>query len=107
MKAHTASLEIPVKITPFFSVSPFFRYYTQTATKYFKPCQGHTVKDTYYTSNYAYSAFSSQYYGVGIHIAPPGGIWNSNLSSLEIRYGHYSQSTDLSSSIISFAFEFK
>jgi Protein of unknown function (DUF3570) len=107
MKAHTASLEIPVKITPFFSVSPFFRYYTQTAVKYFQPCQGHTVKDTYYTSNYAYSDFSSQYYGVGIHIAPPGGIWNSNLSSLEIRYGHYSQSTDLSSSIISFAFQFK
>ena len=107
MKAHTASLEIPVKITPFFSVSPFFRYYTQTAIKYFQPYQVHTAKDTYYTSNYAYSAFSSQYYGVGIHIAPPGGIWNSNLSSLEIRYGHYSQSTDLSSSIISFAFQFK
>ncbi len=107
MKAHTASLEIPVKITPFFSVSPFVRAYTQSAIQYFKPYQSHTSKDSYYTSNYAYSAFSSQYYGVGIHIAPPGGIWNSNLSSLEIRYGHYSQSTDLSSNIISVAFQFK
>ncbi|NDE10361.1 MAG: DUF3570 domain-containing protein [Chitinophagia bacterium] len=107
IKAQTASLEIPVKLTPFFSVSPFFRSYTQTAAKYFQPCQGHTTKDTYYTSNYAYSAFSSQYYGVGVHISPPGGIWNSNLSSLDIRYGHYSQSTDLTSNIISFAFQFK
>ena len=35
LQSHTASLEVPVKITPFFSISPFYRYYTQTAVKYF------------------------------------------------------------------------
>ncbi len=105
--AHTASIEVPIKITPFLSVSPFYRYYTQTAAKYFSPYEGHTAKDTYYTSNYAYSAFSSNYFGVGIRTAPPGGVWKSAISSLEIRYGHYTQTTDLNSNIISFNFSFK
>ena len=107
IKAHTASLEVPVKVTPFFSVSPFYRFYTQTAAKYFSPYQTHSATDTYYTSNYAYSAFNSAYYGVGVHIAPPGGLWKSALSSLEIRYGHYTQTTDLNSNIISLNFQFK
>jgi hypothetical protein len=107
ISAHTASLEVPVKITPFFSVSPFFRFYTQTASRYFAPYGAHSSSDTYFTSNYAYSAFSSNYYGVGIHAAPPGGVWKTALSSLEIRYGHYTQTTDLNSNIISFNFQFK
>ena len=32
--SQTASLELPVKITPFFSVSPYYRYYRQTAAKF-------------------------------------------------------------------------
>lgn len=107
IKAHTASLEVPVKVTPFFSASPFYRFYTQTAATYFAPYQTHTATDAYYTSNYAYSAFNSAYYGVGLHIAPPGGLWKSALSSLEIRYGHYTQTTNMNSDIISFNFQFK
>lgn len=107
IKSHTASLEIPVKLTPFFSVSPFYRYYTQTAAQYFAPYMSHTASDTYYTSNYAYSAFNSSYYGVGIHLAPPGGVFKSQLSSLEIRFGHYTQTTELNSNVISFNFQFK
>jgi hypothetical protein len=41
LQAHTASLEVPVKLTPFFSISPFYRYYTQTAVKYFAPYEAH------------------------------------------------------------------
>lgn len=105
--AHTASLELPVKLTPFFSVAPFYRYYTQTAAKYFAPYATHTQAETYYTSNYSYSAFNSSYYGVGVHIAPPEGIWKSALSAVDIRYGHYSQTTNLNSDVISFNFQFK
>jgi hypothetical protein len=107
IKAHTASLEVPVKITPFFSVSPFYRYYTQTASNYFAPYESHTASDKYYTSNYSYSALSSNYFGMGFHYAPPGGIGKTDLSSLEIRYGHYTQTTDLNSNIISLALQFK
>lgn len=113
LTSHTASIEVPYKITPFFSVSPFYRYYTQTATKYFSPLYGHKVdavgnpKDTYYTSNYASSAFSSNYVGVGLRSAPPGGFNNSYLASLELRFGHYVQTTDLNSNVISLHFTFK
>jgi hypothetical protein len=107
--SHTAEIEIPVKVNAFFSVSPFYRYYTQTGTKYFNTYGTHSVTtvEKYYTSNYSLSALTSQFAGVGIHLAPPNGILNQHVSAMEIRYGHYTQSTDLYASIISVAFTFK
>ncbi len=113
LTSHTASIEVPYKITPFFSLSPFYRYYTQTATKYFAPLYQHMVdaagnpKEQYYTSNYASSAFNSNYYGIGMRSAPPGGFKDTYLASLEVRYGHYVQTTDLNSNVISLHFTFK
>ncbi|MBZ5858711.1 DUF3570 domain-containing protein [Flavihumibacter profundi] len=105
--SHTAELEVPVKITSFFSVSPFYRYYTQTGSKYFGAIGTHTAADQYYTSNYSLSALNSQFMGVGIHLAPPGGIFNQHVSAMEARYGHYTQTTDLYAHVITFAFTFK
>ena len=107
LTSHTAEVEVPIKLSSFFSVSPFYRYYTQTAAKYFKPYGAHTASDTYYTSNYSLAALTSQFIGAGVHMAPPNGIMNQHFSALEIRYGHYTQSTDLYASSISFAFTFK
>ncbi len=45
LRAHTADLEIPVKLPQAFSVSPFYRYYTQGGTKYFKPDGEHTADE--------------------------------------------------------------
>jgi len=106
LQSHTASLEVPVKITPFFSVSPFYRYYTQTSVKYFASYEVHTASDQFYTSNYSLSAFDSQFYGVNFRIAPPKGLFNG-LNSLELRYGHYSQTTNLVSDVISVDLKFK
>jgi hypothetical protein len=58
LKSNTFSLETPVKISPFVSVSPFYRYYSQTAAKYFAPYQQHTAFDDFYTSNYDLSKFT-------------------------------------------------
>jgi hypothetical protein len=107
LNAHTASLEVPVKITPFVSVSPFYRYYVQTETKYFAPYQEHTEEDTYYTSNYSLSEFSSHFFGAGFRLSPPDGIFNTYLNALEIRYGHYTQTTGLVSNVISMNLKFK
>ncbi len=105
--AHTASLEMPIKVTPFFSVSPFYRFYTQTASTYFAPYEMHKATDAFFTSNYSYSAFSSNYFGAGIRVAPPGGVWKSAISALEIRFGHYTQTTALYSNVLSINLEFK
>ncbi|MBN9385548.1 MAG: DUF3570 domain-containing protein [Chitinophagaceae bacterium] len=107
IRSHTASLEVPVKITPFFSVSPFYRYYIQTASDYFAPYAQHLKTDQYYTSNYALSAFSSNFFGAGIRLAPPNGVFGTHLNSLEIRYGHYTQTTDLISDVISLHLQFR
>jgi hypothetical protein len=107
IQSHTADIEVPFKITPFFSISPFYRYYVQTAAHYFAPYMEHKTTDAYYTTNYALSAFNANFFGVGVRIAPPGGIFKSKLNSMEIRYGHYTQTTDLVSNVISVALKFK
>ena len=107
VRSHTASLEVPIKVTPFFSISPFYRYYIQSASTYFAPYKVHTPADEYYTSNYALSAFSGQYFGTGIRLAPPGGIGNGHLSMIEIRYGHYTETTNLVSNLIGLNLTFK
>lgn len=106
LQAHTESLEVSIKFTPFISVAPFYRYYTQTAVRYFAPYEMHSITDQFYTSNYSLSAFNSQFFGVNFRIAPPKGIF-TGLSSLELRYGHYSQTTDLVSDVISLDLKFK
>lgn len=107
IRSHTASLEIPVKITPFFSISPFYRYYIQTASTYFAPYGKHTPADEYFTSNYALSAFSGQYFGANIRLAPPRGVLRTHLSVLELRYGHYTETTDLVSNVIALDLTFR
>jgi len=107
LRSHTASLETAVKLTPFFSVTPFYRWYMQTAADYFAPYEAHQKTDDFYTSNYALSAFHSSFFGVGVRLAPPGGILNSHWKMLEIRYGHYTQTTDLVSDVISLNLQFR
>ncbi|WP_431209258.1 DUF3570 domain-containing protein [Puia sp. P3] len=107
VRAHTASLEIPVKITPFFSVTPVYRYYTQTAANYFAAYGDHVHSDNYYTSNYALARFNSSFFGGGFRVAPPKGVFGTHLSSLELRYGHYTQTTDLVSDVISLHLQFR
>ena len=108
IRSNTVGLETAIKITPFFSISPFYRYYDQTAAKYFAPYGTHSPTDEYYSSNYAYSQFHANFYGIGFRVAPPKGVlgWQS-LHDMEIRYGHYSQSTDLVSNVVSLSLGFK
>ncbi|GGG97832.1 DUF3570 domain-containing protein [Pedobacter zeae] len=108
IKAHTAELEIPVKINSFFSVSPFYRYNNQTGTKYFAPYGQHLPSEQYFTSDYDLSTLTSDFYGAGIRFAPPKGVFGwQRLNMLELRYGHYSRSTSLVSNIVSLNLKFK
>ena len=108
VKAHTASLEIPYKVSPFVSVTPFYRYYVQTAAKYFAPYKVHQLADQYYTSNYDLSAFTSQFVGVNIRITPEKGVFHiPYFSMVEFRYGHYFQSTGLVANNVGINLRFK
>lgn len=102
INSHTVQLESSVKISPFLSLTPFYRYYTQTAADYFKPINANKLTDAYYTSNYDLSAFNSNFYGAGIRLAPPKGVFGiQRLNMLELRYGHYKRTDGLKADIIS------
>lgn len=108
IKAHTASLEVPYKVSPFVSVSPFYRYYIQTASSYFSPYEQHAPSDTYYTSNYNLSAFTSQYFGINVRITPEKGVFNIPFfNMIDLRYGHYTQTTGLQANNIGINLRFK
>jgi len=108
IKSHTADIEVPVKLTPFLSVSPFYRFYSQTAMKYFAPYQQHTASNQYYTSNYDYAKFNSSFFGAGLRLAPPGGVFGAaHFQSIELRYGHYAKTVSLQSNIVSLHLKFK
>lgn len=108
LSAHTFELETPIKVTPFLSVSPFYRFYQQKGVKYFAPYQEHGTTETYYTSDYDLSTFSSNMLGMGIRYAPPGGILHiARLNAVELRYGHYDRSTGLNSDIVTLLVKYK
>ncbi|MGI4739773.1 MAG: DUF3570 domain-containing protein [Janthinobacterium lividum] len=115
IRAHTFELEVPVKVTPFFTLYPFYRYHTQTAADYFAPYLAHSVTDDFYTSDYDLSAFSANKAGVGLRYAPlyglgrfktPFGHGITKFKSLDLRYGYYRQSTGLTANVVSFDLSF-
>ena len=108
ISAHTADLELPVKITPFFSLSPFYRLHAESGARYFAPYAMHQVRDSFYTSDHDLSTLTSNFMGVGLKLTPPKGIlgWN-HLASVEFRYGHYTQSNGLNANSLGLALKFK
>jgi hypothetical protein len=101
LQAHTASLELPVKIGPFLSIAPLYRYYRQTAAEQFAPYASHRASEAFYTSDYDLSALDSHFMGLNVRLAPARGVFGiRHFSMLELRYGHYLRSDGLQSDII-------
>ncbi|WP_121353689.1 DUF3570 domain-containing protein [Flavisolibacter nicotianae] len=108
LTAHTAQFETSMKLSPFFSLTPFYRYYKQNSVNYFAPYKVHSPSETYYTSNYDLSAFNSHFYGAGFRLTPATGVFHvQRISALELRYGHYNRTTGLNSDIVSLNLQFK
>lgn len=108
IKSNALQLETVYKITPFFSVTPFYRFYQQSAADHFAGYKEHTAVDEFYTSNYDLSKFNSHFYGAGFRIAPPNGVFKiKQLNALELRYGHYQKTTGMNANIVSLHLKFK
>ncbi|MDJ0366686.1 DUF3570 domain-containing protein [Hymenobacter sp. H14-R3] len=115
IRAHTLELEVPVKVSPFFTLYPFYRYHTQTSADYFAPYLAHSVTNEFYTSDYDLSAFSAHKAGLGLRYAPlyglgrfkiPLGHGVTKFKSLDLRYGYYRQTTGLTANVVSFDLSF-
>lgn len=108
LTSHTAELETAIKLTPFTSISPFYRYYRQTSIDYFSGFGNHKITDEFYTSDYDLSGFDSHFFGAGFRKISVNGILGiKKFNMVEIRYGHYSRQTGLVSDIISLNAKFK
>jgi hypothetical protein len=108
--ANTLELETPIKIGPFFSFYPFYRYHTQTAADYFAPYKEHDLAEEFYTSDFDLSEFNSHKVGVGVRYSPLLGIAEGHFpfrrkttlfKSIELRFGNYWRSDGLKAFIIS------
>ncbi len=113
--AHTFEIEAPVKVTPFFVLYPFYRYHTQTASKYFAPYLEHSITEKYYSSDYDLSAFSANKVGLGLRYSPVYGLARfktpfkgrvAKFKSLDLRYAYYRQSTGLVAGLASIDLSF-
>lgn len=120
IRAHTFSLETPLKINRDFTVSPFYRYHIQTASTYFAAKAEHSVVQDFYTSDYDLSALNSHKMGVGIKYYPTFGLLRSQplvkymnrkdilgykalfmLKYIELRSTYYTRSTDFKAWLVS------
>lgn len=107
--SHTASIELPVKISDKFTLYPTYRYYIQTAADYFAPYEQLFSTDEFYTSDYDLSKFDSNQFGFGVSytdIFTKGKIWKFGLKNVDLKYSNYKRNTGLSAGIISAGFKF-
>ncbi|UII25472.1 DUF3570 domain-containing protein [Fulvivirga maritima] len=107
--AHTADIELPISITPYLTISPFYRFHTQTKADFFAAYQQHSIDQEYYTSDYDLSGFNSHKLGLGIYYSPLYGIGRMKLSKnklsilkgIAIRAANYRRSDGLEAFLIS------
>ncbi len=118
ISAHTASVELPIMVSPSFIVSPFARYHTQTAADDFYEFGQASASNTpeFYTSDYDLSDFNSLKVGVGFQYSPVMGVSNfkspfrrnktAQLKSIGLRTAYYDRSDGLNAWMVSLDFGF-
>ena len=113
--AHTASLELPLKLSTAWAVAPFYRYHTQTAADFFAPFGVHTSDQLFFTSDFDLSALSSHNVGVGLRYEPLYGLARArlpgnrlfNFKAVEARGSYYDRSTGLTAFTASVQLSFR
>ncbi|WP_031426385.1 DUF3570 domain-containing protein [Flavimarina sp. Hel_I_48] len=109
IRSHTASLEVPIKVAPKFTIYPSYRYYTQTASDYFAGYESHLSTEAFYTSDYDLSNFNANQYGFGAtytDIFTKIHIWELGLKSIDLKYNRYARNSKFKADIIAVGFKF-
>ncbi len=109
INSHTASIELPIKISDKFTLYPSYRYYKQTAADYFAPYEQHLSTEEFYTSDYDLSQYDSNQFSFGVNytdIFTKFRIWKYGLKSIDLKYTQYDRNTSFNANIISAGFKF-
>ncbi|MBT0607406.1 DUF3570 domain-containing protein [Aequorivita echinoideorum] len=109
ISSHTASIEIPIKISDRFTVYPNYRFYNQTASDYFAPFETHLSSEEFYTSDFDLSEFSANQYGLGISytdIFTKFHLGKYGLKSVDVTLNRYQRNTGLNYMLFSAGLKF-
>jgi hypothetical protein len=92
IQAHTINLETPIKIIPQLTFVPFVRYYNQSGSTFFFPYQSASPTESFFTSDYDLSSFTSVKFGAGLRFRS---VRDNFFKRLSIRYARYTRSDGL------------
>lgn len=107
--SHTASVELPIKLTDKFTIYPSYRYYGQQAADYFNGYDQHISTQDYYTSDFDLSDYVAQQLGFGItytDIFTKFKISKIGLKSVDLKVYKYDRDTSFNSWIALGGFNF-
>ena len=110
VNSHTASVEVPVKITDKFTLYPSYRFYNQTASDHFRPFETALTTEEFYTSDFDLSEFTANQFGFGLtytDIFTKTRVWKLGLKSIDLKFYQYDRNTTFSYSIITTGFKFE
>ncbi|GGF73831.1 DUF3570 domain-containing protein [Wenyingzhuangia marina] len=109
IKSNTASLEIPIKISPKFTIYTAYRYYNQTAVNYFAGYEQHLSTEEYYTSDYDLSKFHAHQYTLGMSytdIFTEKHLWKFAIKSIDVKINKYNRDSSFKSYMITAGIKF-
>ena len=102
--ASSFELEAAIKASPKWTLSPGFRFYHQSASKYFEAYRRHSQTETFYTSDYDLSNFQSYKIGLNLRYLPSRMILGGTfLSELNLRYSYFYRSNGLMAHMATFS----
>ncbi|MEN1785757.1 MAG: DUF3570 domain-containing protein [Bacteroidota bacterium] len=107
--AHTANVELPLKLGDRFTLYPQYRWYTQTATDYFYEKEEAISSLNFYTSDFDLSGYTAHQYGLGIryrNLFSQKRFLIFGLKAVDLRYAHYRRDTELNANIVTLATTF-
>ncbi len=98
--------ETVIKLKPEFQILPNFRFYTQSASKYFNTFMQHDSNDAFFTSDFDLSEFQTYTAGLGIKVNPYNSLLRKLiLNTLIFRYSFMYRSNGLRAHIFSLTFQ--
>lgn len=100
--------ETAIKITPFVTLKPNFRFHTQTASKYFAPYKAHSADETFYTSDYDLSQLKTYRLGLSSRFLLKESFLSSFMfNSMELAYSYFKRSDGLHAHLIALSLSFQ
>jgi hypothetical protein len=109
IQGHTIEVESSFKLSPFFSVMPFYRLHWQDGSTWFNAFGQGSLGAEFYTSDFDLSRFTAHKFGIGINYSPLRGLWRFNANGygwqgVQLRAGSYLRSDGLSAFFVSSIF---